>query len=183
MIRRNSSKQNGFTIIEMMVSIGLFVMVLTVSMSALLAVVDGYRKAQTLGVASDSSKLILEDMTRSIVQGNSFHCDKDDTTPIVTEPNSCSSGANSLVLQSNEGGQIEYWLLNNEVWKKNVDGSSGRLSNTDVVVITDLTFIVEAGESGDDQPRVMVKLSGDVGQGDELSHFDVQTTVTQRAPK
>lgn len=197
MIQRTTQKTShaGFTIVEMIVSIGLFTMVLTVSVGSLLAIVEGYHKAQALSVASDSLKLIMEDMTRNIAQGRSYHCDKDASgspNPPLTDPLSCDnrpSGedhADSMVLQSNRNNQyITYWLQGDEVWKQDTDGTQDALSDSEIVRIDDLRFYVFAGENvgNDEHPRVIVALSGTVGTGTKATAFDVQTTIVQRTPK
>ncbi|MBU0722958.1 type II secretion system GspH family protein, partial [Patescibacteria group bacterium] len=57
-------KQNyltGFTLVEMIVSLGLFTVILFISMQALLSMVDANHKAQSLRAAMDNLNLSLEE--------------------------------------------------------------------------------------------------------------------------
>jgi prepilin-type N-terminal cleavage/methylation domain-containing protein len=187
--------KKGFTIVEMMVSISLFVVVLTISIGGLLSILDSYRKAQLLSDASSSLKLILEDMTRNIAQGGDYHCDgrQAPVTPVDTTdlslPRSCPNPYydSAMIFKSNKGGeQISYWLDNGEVYKRVGVPAGEKLTTLDVIRINDLKFYVSAGENvGDDeeQPRVTIVVSGEVGEGDLRTEFNVQSTITQRNPK
>jgi type II secretory pathway pseudopilin PulG len=190
--RKRTKLVGGFTLVELMVSIGVFIFILSATMGALLSIVNLYRKTQTLHVASDSINLALEDISRNLIQGTSFYCDKTVTPlPSPLTPRSCSTinndGATSIVF-SGGSGQIVYWLdtTSHEI-KKDIDGVTvGKLTTGSVIVIDELRFRVFAGEGTqpNDQPRVIINIRGTVpGAGDTSSTFEVQTTVVQRMPK
>jgi len=71
---KNASTKKGFTLIEMIVSIAIFVATLFVVMSAFLAIIDGDHKSRGLRIATDNLNLSLEDMTRKIKTGSSYNC-------------------------------------------------------------------------------------------------------------
>ena len=69
-----AKKVGGFTLIEMMISLGIFAIVLSVSVGALLSMVSSNRKTQSLRSAMDNLNLAMEEMSRNIIQGRKYHC-------------------------------------------------------------------------------------------------------------
>ena len=66
----NSSR--GFTLIEMLVSIGLFAVVMVVCVGALLSLVGANKKAQALESVMNNLNISLDAMVRSIREGSNF---------------------------------------------------------------------------------------------------------------
>lgn len=68
------SPVGGFTLIEMMVSVTIFTIILFISTSAFLSVVNGDRKSRAVRVATDNLNLALEDISRKIKTGSEYNC-------------------------------------------------------------------------------------------------------------
>ena len=68
-------KSSGFTLIEMMVAVALFAIVMTVSISSLLALIDANKKAQSLQSAMNNLNVALDGMVRQIRMGTQYRCD------------------------------------------------------------------------------------------------------------
>lgn len=66
--------RNGFTLIEIIVSISIFTVVMLVTMGALLTLNDSSRKAQALRTVIDNLNFAVEDMNRKIRTGDIYHC-------------------------------------------------------------------------------------------------------------
>ncbi len=112
------NKKSGFTLIEIMVSIGIFSTVMLIGIGALLSVNDANRKARALRVIIDNLNFALEDMSRKIRIGGDFYCvDNYDPDNATTRPGAyttgatrdCSSGGNALVFKfkKSRGSQYE----------------------------------------------------------------------------
>jgi len=89
----------GFTLIEIIVSIGIFSTVMLIGVGALLSVNDANRKARALRVVMDNINFAVEDMARKIRIGDEFLCTTD-----VDEINSnvrgdCPSGGDKLIFK------------------------------------------------------------------------------------
>ena len=67
-----SAKKQGFTLIEMMVSITVFMLVMTVAASALLTVIDANRKAQSIKTAVNNLNFVLEGVTKDMRMGSDY---------------------------------------------------------------------------------------------------------------
>jgi prepilin-type N-terminal cleavage/methylation domain-containing protein len=70
---KNSSQQ-GFTLIEMIVAIALFIVVATVAMGALLKIVDLNKKSQGMKSVITNMNFALESMTRELRVGTDYTC-------------------------------------------------------------------------------------------------------------
>ncbi|MCK5027486.1 MAG: type II secretion system protein [Candidatus Pacebacteria bacterium] len=195
---RNKTKESGFTLVEMIVSTGIFVMVLSASVGGLLTMVNANNKAQALRVAMDNMNFTMEEMSRHITQGHTYYCNPGVLPPSPNDPdpltaNSCFGGDDELYFLSNKDavGRVYYGLLNNEIIKSTTDETGAYiledvpLTNSNVLTITNLKFFVDSGDgaSGESQPKVLVSISGEVSVAGEMTEFHVQTTVVQRIPK
>jgi type II secretory pathway pseudopilin PulG len=65
---------SGFTLVEMMVSIAIFMVVAVVAVAALLKIVDANRKSQTLQDAVNNINFAMDSITREIRVGSAYDC-------------------------------------------------------------------------------------------------------------
>ncbi|MDB4992019.1 MAG: putative Type pilus pilin [Parcubacteria group bacterium] len=73
--RNSSSTQNrGFTLVELIVSIGLFTIVVTIAMSAYLSLISLDRKARATNDLVSNLSFVMESMSRNIRTGTSYAC-------------------------------------------------------------------------------------------------------------
>ncbi len=66
--------QAGFTLIEMIVSVGLFAVVMLISVAALLSLVDANKKAQAIQSVMNNLNVAIDGMVRSVRMGTNYHC-------------------------------------------------------------------------------------------------------------
>ena len=69
------SRQQGFTLIEMIVSLGIFAVVAVIAAGALLKVMDANRKSINLKNATNNLNFALESMSREMRVGGNYYCD------------------------------------------------------------------------------------------------------------
>mgnify|MGYP006374901583 FL=1 len=67
----------GFTLVEMMIAIGLFTVIMTIGIGAIIGVNATHRKTQTMRAVIDNLSFLMEDMARSIRLGDSYYCNLD----------------------------------------------------------------------------------------------------------
>jgi prepilin-type N-terminal cleavage/methylation domain-containing protein len=70
--KKNTKK--GFTLVEMLVSVGIFTIVMTIALGALLVVYDTYRKTRTLKNAMENVNIATESIIKRIRTGDRFSC-------------------------------------------------------------------------------------------------------------
>ncbi len=66
-------KNKGFTLIEMLVSVALFSIVLTIAIGSIITIIDVNRKSQTLTLVMNNLNFALESMTRTIKTATMIH--------------------------------------------------------------------------------------------------------------
>lgn len=191
-----NKRHTGFTLIELVVSLGLFIVVMMISTGALLSLSATNDKVSSMRIAIDNLNLALDSMSREIRMGTAYHCDYGNG--VDTDPRDCdfSNSADSFTFKSQKGGQMVYRLNSNDPQNKYIERSKNitntNTNNTDELFyamtapelnIDYLTFIVVGADVGNnDQPRVIISIGGTAGVK-EKSKFNIQTTVTQKRPK
>lgn len=99
-MRHYASSQNiaGFTLIEMLVSLALYTVVVTISVGSLLVLVDGNTRVQGDQSVMTTLTFAMDSMTREIRTGRSYYCE--------SRPNTSSGGPNNLFNASNDQDAI-----------------------------------------------------------------------------
>lgn len=178
-------KTRGFTLIEMIVSIGLFTIVLFIASSAFLSVVNADRKSRATRLAMDNLTVALEDMTRRLKTGFSYTCGGDINS---RTPGDCVTPSTQISFIDQDGNRVAYRLDTTEkrVYR-DVARSDGVLLSQDIpvtapdIIIGSLTFDVRGSNTSDDtQPYVKIFIEGETGGGVVDAKFSLQTMVTQR---
>jgi prepilin-type N-terminal cleavage/methylation domain-containing protein len=95
MIKRNSQK--GFTLVEMLIAITLFIIVAFISIGAILTIFSANKKSQTSKTVVDNLNYTIESMVRNIRFGKTYHCGTG--TPYNSLTN-CSGGDTFIAVQS-----------------------------------------------------------------------------------
>ena len=175
------NKKKGFTLLEMIVSLGIFAVAALISTSSLLSLTDAQRKAFSLQSAYDNIRFALETIAKDIRTGDVFYCGASfDDLPAMPVPKDCGSGGPSLTYKNVSGNSVAYRILNGKI-EKFVDGvSAGYMTSEDTNIDT-LTFYVLGSPAGDNiQPRITIIIKGSAGSGRSASKFNLQTTISQR---
>ena len=195
-IKKNNSKR-GFTLVELMVSISIFTVIMTISMGSILGVFDVNKKSQSLRAVMDNLNFTLEVMTRTIRFGTNYHCNADVGSPSATRD--CSSSdtvtlngstsqfvSSSFAVTNSEGVVVIYRLTDGRI-SRTIGSATYFLTSPDVT-ITNLGFRVLGTDKfsvNEDlsQPQVIITIGGYAGlstKPSSQSAFTLQTTVSQR---
>ena len=159
----NQRPIGGFTLIELMVSIGVFAVVMTLAAGAYITVINMSRTAQAISTAVDSVSYAMEYMTREIRTGTQFGCNG------ITF-NDCAAGGTSFSVLDQSGSQVTFSLQNSAI---NVTSSTyvGSTALTDAAVtITGITFYVSGTKPYSNAqdiapPAVTIVVTGTVTTG------------------
>ena len=190
----------GFTLIEMLVSIAIFSIVMTMALGALLALSVADRKAETLKSGIDNLTFALDSMSRAIRTGSVYHCGTGGT---ATSPQDCTgiSADTYITFLSSNGVQTYYQLDVAQdgtslcgqtvlpygcIERKQGAGAWIPITSPDIVILnTGHLFDVKGSafsSSGDTvQPKVVITINATVPVSitqNTLVHM--QTSVTQR---
>jgi len=189
-VRRRAPSQKqvwGFTLVELIVSLGVFTTVLLVSTSALLNIFSIYRVTEASREAMDNLNFALEDIAKSMRTGINFHCgDSGDRSA----PQDCWAGGGTFVsFTSSDNNLIAFRHI--------ASGGPGRIERSDSctaagcsnwqpmtapqLTVDVFNVYVTGALPGGTQPRAFLTVQGAAGiKTQEQVHFNLQTTVTQR---
>jgi prepilin-type N-terminal cleavage/methylation domain-containing protein len=176
---KKNTRKNGFTLIEMMTAVSIFVLVMTISMGSILSIFDANRKSRSLKTVLTNLNLAVESMSRELRFGKNYHCG---SSGVQTSPQNCASGDTSLSFLSSDNEQVTYRFNNNSLEKKVGSEEYIRVTAPEIV-IDNLTFYTQGAGGGDTvQPKILVKLQSHAGvSGKGGSSFTLQTLVSQRS--
>jgi prepilin-type N-terminal cleavage/methylation domain-containing protein len=188
---KNIKTHQGYTLVELMVSVGIFALIMLLATSAYFSLLSYTRQARATSVVMTNLSAGLDLMARSIRTGNSYNCGAGGDCTVTPGNYFTFTEADGTVttyslLQFTTGGAIG--VCTNAV----PASSCGQVSNDvpiNATVITDpqvdiskLSFYVRGTASGDGlQPTVTIVVQGDtiVPHGQPVS-FSVQSSATQR---
>lgn len=189
-----NNKRRGYTIIETMISVSLFIIVIMSGMGSLLNANLVHLKSQDIRSIMDNLSFVMEDMSRNLRTGYNYRCFPNGQVlnPIeatLDDPRSCPTGW-AVAFELADGDidlvtdQGVYYIANGHVYKS-VDGAQSvlQLTPNEVVINAVSNFSVLGAEAspGDTQePFMIIKLVGKITTKNTDSSFSLQTSVSQR---
>jgi type II secretory pathway pseudopilin PulG len=193
-LRIKKSRNNaGYTLIETLIAVALFIIVVTIGMGALLNANALYNKSKNMRSVMDNLSFTMEDMSRNLRTGYNYQCfngTSGQTTVTLNNavtgststgyPRSCASGwaiafepanGNIATYGTASADQWAYTISNGAIFKS-TDGGQTFVQMTPSEVVIDNTassFSVLGAESpsaGDyQQPFVTIHLVGKITYG------------------
>ena len=157
-------KQKGFTLIEIIVAIGIFTAVITMALATFLNISNIQRKAGALRAVNDNLNFALELMSREMRSGKNY-CFFACSTP------------DAFGFTNSQNENVVYRLHQNSIERSSNGGISFLRLTSPEIKIDNLEFIFPASL----QPRVTIVLNGLVSNPKigELT-LNIQTTISQR---
>lgn len=181
-IKQKYKSNHGFTLVELMVSLSIFVVVVLVVMGSVLSILDLNRKIQSKKVAMDNLNFALESMARTIKFGTKYHCG---ATAPLTSPSDCAGGSSSLSLTASDGSLVTYTLSGTGIQRLINSTNALNLTSPEVTVNSITFWVLGSSSYGTDnlQPRVVISMSitaGSANKAKTQTTFKIETTVSQR---
>jgi prepilin-type N-terminal cleavage/methylation domain-containing protein len=180
------TKQQGFTLIEVLVSVSIFAMVMVVATGSVFAIVQA-KKTHTIKSVMTNLNFALESMARDIRVGSQYKCDGGGDCPTggvafqYKANRSVDGDINYSV--SDAYDRVEYTLVGNQI-KKTISAASGAQEyfvTAEEVVIEKMKFyVLGSAEFDRKQPKVVITITGYAGNGPTRSDFNIETTLSQR---
>ena len=170
MKKRNlKNKKSGFTIIEMMIAIAIFLIVVMIGMGALLNANAIHRKTQNTRSIMDNLSFIMEDMSRNIRTGSEYSLDGDTSF--------------SFLPANETTNHWKYFFDNNGNLEKTDSSGTSVLNSPEISFSTFGSGFTVVGQnpSDDQQPFVTIRLVGKISSPNGDIPFNLQTSVSQRA--
>jgi prepilin-type N-terminal cleavage/methylation domain-containing protein len=183
-----NNKKRGFTLIEMMVAVSIFVIVAFIVVSALLTMSYAYKKSLGMRLLMDNFNFSLQSMSLNIREGVKYHlpspgCNLGDDkySCIQFEPvDSWLTGLNSRTCYSFLDEEGKGSVRRCEGGTCPCSNNSSRLTSPDIDV--DMLIFSFFDNNGHQREAVKIMISGTAKTNarDETSFF-IQNTVSQRS--
>lgn len=183
----------GFTLIELMVSISIFMMIMLMAMGALFISLDAVRRVRAGQSAVDSVNYAIESMTRSIRLGTSYYCGRINNMTDSTSVLDCSNGDTqvSFVPQNynSNGNYRTHYMRSSRAdgtytirrcVGATIDSSCPEIVSKNVDIKEFKVFVNGTSPSVNSQPSIFILIKGEVKYKDKAVSFALQTLATQR---
>jgi prepilin-type N-terminal cleavage/methylation domain-containing protein len=195
-------RSRGFSLIEVLVSLSIFTVVMTISIGALMVVINANTMAQNTQAVMTNIQYALDGVTREIRTGTDYYCGSVASLPVSGNTvSNCPAGGTALSF--NEGGQsltegtpnnsrrIALRLSGGELQRRlgNGDGDSDTneeedwepLTSPNVQIDTLKLFVTGTEKEEGEAPTVTLYIKGNAGAEDGTeSEFNIQTTIVQQ---
>lgn len=192
-LQKKKHLSKGFTLVEIIVSIGIFSMVVTVAVSALIVLNNASREARAIRATMDNANSAVESVTRLARMGFQFDagCTKgvltSQTTNAMLDVGNSSSGADCLAFYAPDkaGTGISRYMfrMNGARMERSLDrGGSWLPMTAPEVEITRLKFYVNGSDGNNNQPFITLVMKGMITSTKVPLPFSVQASVTPRTP-
>jgi hypothetical protein len=191
-----SKKKGGYTIIETMIAISLFLVVVMMGMDSLLNANVVHQKWQDMRSIIDNLNFIMEDMSRNIRTGYNYRCisGNDDLSDLVTT----KSGQNcwGIAFESATGNPSDpddQWLYVIDSTQRVLRVTQAPYTGSNLIPLTTEEIVMDSSvypfsvlgaeppSGNEQQPLVLIRLAGDItSRNNIVTPFFLQTTVSQR---
>lgn len=202
MEKKYFKNKKGFTIIEVMVTIAVFTILISIGISSLLAANVHWKKNHKLSSIMDSLTFIIDDMSTNMRTGTNFVCgEEDEGDPMSPD---CPTGSHFISFLNNNdntGGTTGvswkyYFTAGADGYgdlKKTTDGNIHgeaiyNLNPEEIRFDANSGFKVVGAYPNKDldpnndnlQPYIVINLSGYIFYKEEKIPFAIQTAISQR---
>lgn len=165
-------KNAGFTLVEMLIAISLFIVVSTISIGAIINIFDSNKRAQSSKTVVDNFNLAFENMVRTIRFGSNYRCGGG--------VGDCSLGDTSVTVNF-QGDDITYRLNGNSIQKRQNNGNYENITSPETVIQYLKFYVLGTNTNDGNQPYVVVVIKGYSGnKSTNQSVFSIETLISQR---
>ena len=193
--------QQGFTLVEMMVSLAIFAIVVTTSVGTLLVLIGSNQQLQEEQATMSNLSFALDSMARDIRTGTDYYCDSGTfaTHNSIGEGQDCKNGDSGISFVESGGSltqlvpgavRVAFYFDNETIYRRIGNAAPEQILSSDIKVHAG-RFIVSGsermsdGESPLDQPSVTMFINASQQDVDDCGDpgarcINVQTSVTQR---
>lgn len=178
MLRKSTHKKKGFTLLEILIAVGIFSLIALFATGSLVVVFGSNRKSNAIQSVMTNLNFAVENMSREIRFGWRYHCG---STGSMTVAQDCYVGRDFISFVF-EGDQISYRINGTTIERRVGLGNNWDPYISGDVTVERLRFYVIGADSGDNvQPRVTLVIKGSAGApGSEGSEFFIQNSLSQR---
>ena len=174
----NNQKKGGFTLIEIIVSLGVFSVVILIILGAVFSIINLQRKTSAFRAAQENLSYAFESMAKEIRTGHKYGSNYDLSNGKFVRLTFINDTNREVLYEVDASGRVT--KSTNDIGQPH--GNPMPLTSSEVFVESLKFEITGAGPEGN-QPMVRAMISGVVGKGTKYeASFFLQTAITQRKP-
>lgn len=176
----SSQNKKGFTLVEVIVAVGIFSIVMTIALGAIIAIVGANKKAQAFHNVINNFNLAVESMVRDMRTGYDYVCGSVSGIDCAGETE--FSFKTRQINDSEDGVEVTYRLNDQGQIEKGINGTGFVAVTGNDVTVEKMSFS-SGGINDDDnvaQPVILVLIKGKALVNGQESQFNIQTLVSQR---
>lgn len=172
-------EQGGFTLIEIMVAVSLFIVVAFITTSAFTSFTEASRRSQAIRNNIDNLNFAMESIVLKIREGNNYSCLEDDDVAAGVTHDCPTAPSQTIAFLADNGDVVKYKFAQDAsggTILKSENGSAFEPIVATQVNVSRLDFYVKNGE----RPLARIVIQGSVTTAAGASEFTLQTTISQR---
>lgn len=165
---------SGFTLMEVMVSVSIFAIIITIGIGSLLTIYSTLQKTRADQQTMDSLSYVLDTMTRRVRTGREYQSDGQSITFRDQIDNEVGGDIITYSIQTDQNGTKRLYV-------READGQEYDITPENMIVDT-FNVNLTGGLSGVDagQPMVEFQIQGTIKNGKQITPLAIQTVVSQR---
>jgi len=195
MLSKFPKKNNGFTLVEMLVALSLFTIVVTIVAGSILVLISGNQQVVGEQSVMANMSFVMDSMTREIRTGKNYYCGNSfGSQPASDSVKDCENGdkaisfveAGNSITGLNNGRIAYYFDSTNKTIMRKVENSNPQSIVSNDIYIKDAKFFVTGTKSFSDnsrdvnQPTVTIVITAMESSASGEKPVTLQTTITQR---
>ncbi|MCX6790467.1 MAG: prepilin-type N-terminal cleavage/methylation domain-containing protein [Candidatus Kaiserbacteria bacterium] len=170
-------RSKGYTLIELMIAVGLFAVVMLMASGAYIMMIGLSRQAQGIATGIDNLSFALETMTRTIRTGHGYSCGG------ALNLGDCNDGRNTFTFVDESSRTTSYSLSSGAIQRQVSAGAWSPLTDSSSIRIDSLKFYVfGSGPVAVDrqQSHATIIITGTVLGEKTPQSFTIETGATMR---
>ena len=166
-IQRGHCRESGYTLIELMVSIGVFSIVVAMTSAMFVTSLKGQEKAYTSQNVSDSARYAMEMISREIRMGTSFSSSADSIQFTSTMPH-------------RDGQTVNFELISGQIMfdDDTTDAVLAASITSSDTSVSSLSFLLDIGDH--ERITIVMRIESVGTREDVKTTMNLQTTVSPR---
>jgi type II secretory pathway pseudopilin PulG len=201
MYKNNFKNQSAFTLVEMLVSIAVFMSVMTVAVSSLISIINVNRKTQEIKSVVDNVTFAIDTISRNVRIGTKYSCSTNVGGTYIGDY-SADDKCKNFQYRKSSAEYVQYQFVaspatgEGNIQRRICSGDNSgcpttwqsMTAPTDIVKITNMTFyVIGAGTESlpaaqRKQPRLIITVEGVIVESNGTkTSFSLQTTASQRS--
>lgn len=183
LVKDFSQNKKGFTLIELMVSVSIFIIIVTTIISSLLIINKAVKKTEAIRTLSNSLSFALENITRNLRLGDGYTCASG-----TTGPNTGCTAISFNTYKNNIDSRTTRVYGYNATTGNILRCADADLTKTSTcqaltspgLTVTDMRFVIKDTAINPNHPGVFVSIKGQINVQGEVLPFAIETFVSQR---